>query len=219
MGIVVDLIIIAIMLLSIFLGYKRGLIKCAVNVLSFFIAILVVIILTTPISNLIINNTKIDDNIKATIVENLDFDDVEKIELDKENSNAPEIVIEYINNMMKETANDATANLRDVLAENIAKMIINITVAIILFFGTKLALVFVKVLADIVGKIPLIKQFNEVGGVIYGIASGIIKIYLILAVISIIVPLLADSSLAQAINSSVIGKVMYDNNLLLKIIL
>lgn len=219
MGIIVDLIIIAIMLLSIFLGYKKGLIKCAVNVLSFFIAILVVIILTTPISNLIINNTKIDDNIKSTIAEKIDFEDAEKIELDKENSNSPEIVIEYINNMVKESASDATANLRDVLAENIAKMIINITVAILLFFGTKLILVFVKVLADIVGKIPLVKQFNEVGGVIYGIASGIIKIYLILAVISIIVPLLTDATLVQAINSSMIGRIMYDNNLLLKIIL
>ena len=71
MGLIVDVIILVIIALSVFIGYKRGLIKCAINVLSFFIAIIVVILLTTPISNFIINNTKIDDNIKTTISEKI----------------------------------------------------------------------------------------------------------------------------------------------------
>lgn len=217
MGIVVDIIILALIALSIFIGYKRGLIKCAINVLSFFIAILVVILLTTPISNLIINNTKIDDNIKATILEKIDFNDVtaEDLKLNENNSNSPEVVRDYINDLTK----GATDNVADVLAENISIMIINIAVAIILFIGTKFALMFVKVLADIVGKIPLIKQFNKAGGIIYGVASGIVRVYLILAVISIIVPVLANGSIIDAINSSMIGKAMYNNNILLKIIL
>lgn len=217
MGIVVDIIILALIALSIFIGYKRGLIKCAINVLSFFIAILVVILLTTPISNLIINNTKIDDNIKTTILEKIDFNDVtaEDLKLNENNSNSPEVVRDYINDLTK----GATDNVADVLAENISIMIINIAVAIILFIGTKFALMFVKVLADIVGKIPLIKQFNKAGGIIYGVASGIVRVYLILAVISIIVPVLANGSIIDAINSSMIGKVMYNNNILLKIIL
>lgn len=217
MGFVVDIIILALIALSIFIGYKRGLIKCAINVLSFFIAILVVILLTTPISNLIINNTKIDDNIKTTILEKIDFNNVsaEDLKLDENNSNSPEVVRDYINDLTK----GATDNVADVLAENISIMIINIAVAIILFIGTKFALVFVKVLADILGKIPLIKQFNKAGGIIYGVASGVVRVYLILAIISIIVPVLANGSIVDAINSSMIGKAMYDNNILLKIIL
>ncbi len=221
MKFVVDIIILAIIALSIFIGYKRGLIKCAVNVLSFFIAIIVVILLTTPISNLIINNTKIDDNIKQTILEKVDFNDVEaeELKLDESNSNSPEVVREHINDMMSDLTKGATDDISDALAENISVIIINISVAVVLFIGTKFALVFVKVLADIVGKIPLIKQFNKAGGIIYGIASGIVRVYLILAVISIIVPLLNDSSLVQAINESIIGNSMYNNNLLLKIVL
>lgn len=217
MGFVVDIIILAIIALSIFIGYKRGLIKCAINVLSFFIAILVVILLTTPISNLIINNTKIDDNIKATILEKIDFNNVsaEDLKLNENNSNSPEVVRDYINDLTK----GATDNVSDVLAENLSIMIINIAVAIVLFIGTKFALIFVKALADIVGKIPLIKQFNKAGGIIYGVASGVVRVYLILAIISIIVPVLADGSIVDAINSSMIGKAMYNNNILLKIIL
>lgn len=217
MGFIVDLIILALVALSIFIGYKRGLIKCAINVLSFFIAILVVVLLTTPISNLIINNTKIDDNIKSTILEKIDFNNVsaEDLKLDENNSNSPEVVRDYINDLTK----GATDNVAEVLAENLSIMIVNIGVAIVLFIGTKFALIFVKALADILGKIPLIKQFNKAGGIIYGVASGIVRVYLILAVISIIVPVLANGSIIDAINSSMIGKMMYNNNILLKIIL
>ncbi len=217
MGFIVDLIILALVALSIFIGYRRGLIKCAINVLSFFIAILVVILLTTPISNLIINNTKIDDNIKSTILEKIDFNNVsaEDLKLDENNSNSPEVVRDYINDLTK----GATDNVAEVLAENLSIMIVNIGVAIVLFIGTKFALIFVKALADILGKIPLIKQFNKAGGIIYGVASGIVRVYLILAVISIIVPVLANGSIIDAINSSMIGKMMYNNNILLKIIL
>lgn len=221
MGIIVDLIVLIIAAISIFIGYKKGLIKCAINVLSFFIAIIVVILLTSPVSNIIINNTKLDDNIKLTILEKIDFDDVnaEDLKLDENNSDSPKVVREYINNMMKDLTKSEENNIADALAENIAIIIINIVVAIVLFFGTRFVLIFVKVLADIVGKIPLIKQFNKAGGIIYGIASGFVKIYLILAIISIIVPVLTDSTLIDAINQSIIAKSMYDNNLLLKIIL
>ena len=45
MGIVIDLIIIGIILLSTFLAYKKGLIKLAVQLCSFIIAIIVTVIL------------------------------------------------------------------------------------------------------------------------------------------------------------------------------
>ena len=221
MGLLVDIIILIIMALCIFIGYKRGLIKCAINVLSFFVAIIVVILLTTPVTNLIINNTKIDDNIKETILDKLDIGNLEdgQVELNENSSNLPEVVREYINNLMVEINSTATGDIAQALAENISVMIINVAVAIILFIGTKLVLVFIKVLADIIGKIPLLKQFNKAGGIIYGIAKGIVTIYLLLAVISIIVPLLSNTVITDAINQSMIGKAMYNNNILLKIFL
>lgn len=221
MSILVDIIILGIIALSIFIGYRRGLIKCAINVLSFFIAILVVILLTSPISNLIIKNTKIDDNIRAAISEKIDFNDVnvQEMKLSAENSNSPEVVRDHINNMVLDLTKTTTGTVTEALAENITVIIINITVAIVLFVGTKFALMFVKVLADVIGRIPFIKQFNKAGGIIYGIFSGIVRVYVILAVISIIVPVITDSSLIQAINNSILGNSMYNNNILLKIIL
>ena len=186
MSILVDIIILGIIALSMVIGYRRGLIKCAINVLSFFVAILVVILLTSPISNLIIKNTKIDDNIRNAISEKIELNDVnvQDLKLTENNSNSPEVVRDHINNMMLDLTKTATGSVSEALAENITVIIINITVAIILFVGTKFALMFVKVLADVIGRIPLIKQFNKAGGIIYGTFSGIVRVYVILAIIS-----------------------------------
>ena len=69
MGIVIDIIIIAILFLSIFLGYKKGLIKLVFNLCAFLIALIVTFILYRPISAIVINNTDFDENIKQTILE------------------------------------------------------------------------------------------------------------------------------------------------------
>ena len=48
MGIIVDLIIIAVVLLFIFLGYKKGLTGSLIKLLSFIIAIVVAFVLYKP---------------------------------------------------------------------------------------------------------------------------------------------------------------------------
>ena len=63
MALIIDLIIVAIILLFTFLGYKRGLIKVAIKLCTFFIAIIIAFILYKPIANVVIKNTEIDNKI------------------------------------------------------------------------------------------------------------------------------------------------------------
>ncbi len=64
---IADIILIVIMALCIFLGYKRGLIKVAVRIIGFFAALIIALIFYTPVSNYIINNTEIVSNLEQTI--------------------------------------------------------------------------------------------------------------------------------------------------------
>ena len=74
------------------------------------------------------------------------------------------------------------------------------------------------VLTDIVTKLPLIKQCNEVGGTIYGLLQGILIVLIILTVISIITPLTGNYYLANIILESHLGNFLYNNNIFLNII-
>ena len=75
MGIIVDLIIIAVVLLFIFLGYKKGLTGSLIKLLSFIIAIVVAFVLYKPVANAVIENTVIDDNIRTTLKATLGVED------------------------------------------------------------------------------------------------------------------------------------------------
>lgn len=212
MGIILDIIIIAIMALSIFLGYKKGLVKVAVKLCAFLIAIIVTLVFYKPVSNLIIENTELNEKIENVIIEN----GTKKIEesTEEEKKNFLENMQQYIDNTVTQTQNEIVENS----AKEISVRLINILVMVGLFIGTRLILTLLVLISDLITNLPIIKQFNELGGVIYGIIRGLILIYAILAIVYLIVSMTANNSILTAIDSSIITEFMYENNILLNII-
>ena len=80
MSYLLDLIIIAIIALFTFLGYKKGLIKVAFGLVSLILAIALSVVLYKPVSNFIINYTPIDDHIENVISERLNSSEITKEE-------------------------------------------------------------------------------------------------------------------------------------------
>ncbi|MCI8411523.1 MAG: CvpA family protein [Clostridia bacterium] len=198
MGLIIDLIIIGIVAISVFLGYRKGLVCLAIKLFAFIIAIIVTFILYRPISNIIINSTNIDEMIQNKIIENTG--DVINL-----NSN------DGITNNLIEGAKDG------MLPETSRALSINIVsgiVMIILFIGVRIGLIFVTAIANFISKLPIINQFNKIGGILYGILRGMLLIYVILLIISVAGTIKPTNSLHQNINESYIGKSMYNNNIL-----
>ena len=199
MNFLIDLILIAVIALFAFIGYKRGLIKVAFNLISFILAIVISIVLYRPISNFVINYTPLDNMIETAVEERLSSTDITTEE--KEN-----IVSNYYNNIK----NSSTA----VIADGISKTIINIGCMIIVFIVSKIILFFFRSMGDLIAKLPLIKQVNHAGGFLYGILKGFIIIYLLLALISIISPIIDINEIVSIINNSIITNIMYNNNII-----
>ena len=215
--IIIDLIIIGILALCIFLGYKRGLTKCLIKILSFFIAIVVVAIFFKPVSNLVIKNTKIDETIEEAVI-NIVKEDVNEDGEVKEDSNLPKVMVNYINESVENAVEEAKENIIKTAANGIAVITINVGVAIVLFLVTRFALLFVSILSKFITDLPIIKQFDKVGGIIYGLVKALIILFVIFALISLISPLIEETGIIAMINKSFIGSVLYNNNLLLKIL-
>lgn len=215
MAIIIDLIVISLLILSIFLGYKKGLIGVAFKILSFLIAIVITLILYRPVSNFIMNNTEFAKNIENTIVQKLSSAEIKDGEIKEENTDLPNVVVNYIN---KEISN-AVDNTKDAVVKTVAKELsrsaINLIVIISIFIITRLILLFAKVILEAVAELPIIKQFNEVGGIIYGILRGIILIYVILAIISLILPMIDKDTILGIINNTILTKILYNNNIIL----
>lgn len=197
MGIVVDLIIIAIIALSAFLGYRKGFVTLAIKFFAFIIAIAITFIIYKPVSNVVINVTQIDESIENSILEK-----------------ANEIMTNEENETSNKMLEDAKTGILPQTAREIAVNIVTGGVVLILFIAVRIALKFVTALANIVAKLPIIKQFNEMGGLLYGVLRGVLVVYIAMLLIGVVGQINPQNSIHQNINESYIGKMMYKNNVL-----
>ena len=69
MSVIIDLIIVGIIALCIISGYIKGITGSLIKILSFVLSLVVAFILFVPVSNFVIKNTEIDENIEKSIRE------------------------------------------------------------------------------------------------------------------------------------------------------
>lgn len=218
MAIFLDFIIIIIILLSTFLGYKKGLIGVAFKIISFVIAIIITLILCKPVANLIIENTSWDETIENTIYEKLSGTKIEEGEkIDKEQTDLPGVVVNYINDGIENTVKQAQENVSQMIAKNLTQSVIQILTMITIFVITRLLLLFAKVILEAVSELPVVKQFNEIGGILYGLLRGFIFIFILLAIASFVLPMINQTLVLDYIENSIITKFLYNHNIILRI--
>ena len=155
MGIVIDIILVLIVALSAFLGYKKGLVELGAKLFAGIIAIVITLIIYKPVGNIVIKNTSIDEKIENTILEKTTnvIDENSKVSDNK-----------YIQNASDNAASQVKEEILPEQARNIAVNVIYIATALILFIVTKIVLSIVISLANAVASLPILKQFNEIGG-------------------------------------------------------
>ena len=193
MGIIIDIILIAIVLLSAFLGYKKGLVKLGAKLFAGIIAIILTIIVYKPVSGMIINNTSIDEKIKDTIIQNAT--DV----IDKNEQMPNSITNQLENNILPEQA------------ENLSKNVVYAVTAVVLFIVVKIILSIVISLMDFVANLPVLKQFNEVGGIVYGLVRGVLIVGICILLMGAYTKINPESDLNNKIQSTYLTKMIYEN--------
>lgn len=214
-AIVLDILIVLILAINIFIGYKKGLIKLAVSLVAVLISVIITLILYKPVSNLIISNTQIDEKIEATIIEN-------GTSKKEDETGASEEKEKKYNEIVEKYVQDAVTEEKDNIVESVAGTlsvkIINIASMIIIFIIVRLLLILLVFVADTIAKLPILKQFNEVGGIVYGVIKGLIIIYVLLAIVFFIVYMTNSTQISEIVNQTIITKFMYNNNIILNII-
>ena len=158
---ILDLGIILVILIFTFLGYRKGLVKTAIGILSFLIALIVSMILYKTVGNIVIDNTQIDKKIETIISSKIITEDFEEtFEM------LPDSLIETGEN----TVND--------IAQSLSQKIIYVCSFMLLFIALKIVLMFAKFLAGIITKIPIIKQFDKLRRINIWISKRISNSYI-----------------------------------------
>lgn len=206
MGVMLDVIVIAIIAISTIIGYKKGLINVIFNLCAFLVALIITIFLYTPITNFVIENTELDNKIESIIIE--------KGVTEEESSTEDGVIDKYVTQTVTNTKNEIVESTSTIIAQKI----VGILVAIALFIVIRIILIFAKVLFNGIANLPIIKQLNEVGGLAYGILRGFVIVYVALAIVFFVISVNDTGAIANAISASYITKILYSNNIILNII-
>ena len=228
---ILDLIFIALAVVMIILGAKKGLIKALLDGLSTIASGIIAYILATPVAK-VIYDAFVRGIVKSEFLKGLndsgtDFGSIsEKVNalVNELPEGALAIASKFgfdvngaISNVVS-SAPDSNESLVETLMTNIGDNIfLTITEAvtmIALFIIVSIALTFViRLLNKVVKKLPVIKQANKLAGGLLGLVKAVVIIF----VVSTVLVFVQNEELAPMINSSVILKVVNDINPLLNI--
>ena len=219
-GLLVDLVIISILISNSYWGYRRGLVAVLFKVLLFIVSLLIVFLLYKPVSNSIIDNSQLDEWLSESIRESLDGTILQDgtLMLSTE-SNISTAVVDLINSFVTEALNESSADPLGYASTNLAYLMIRVGTMLALLIISRFFLLFVRFAAELIGNLPIIKMFNKSGGLVYGILKGFLTIYVILAVFSVISPLIEGWGITSAIKDSTWGSKMYNDNVILNLII
>ena len=160
MSIIIDLIIAGIIALCVIVGYAKGLTGALIKIVSFVLSLIIAFILYMPLSNYIINNTQIDNMIENTIRESILKNDDQT----KKEENMPTAITDYINQKVEDASNSVKENVINSTAKDVSQTIVRAGTWIMLFIIARIALIVLKFITALIAKLPVIKQFDKLGG-------------------------------------------------------
>ena len=217
-GILVDLVLISILISNAFWGYRRGLVNVVFQALAFLVSLLIMFVLYKPVANTIMNSTSLDETISQAIASNLTGTTLADGNLiSAEQTNISESVVELINSFVRDALNRAESNVVGYVSNELAKIMIYTGTMLLLFIVSRMALVLVRFVAELIGNLPIIKLFNKSGGLVFGIVKGFVIAYAIFAILSVVSPFISQIGIISAIQDSTFGKAMYNDNILLNL--
>ena len=202
----VDIIIIAILVLSTIFGYKRGFFKSLTGIVSVIVSLAIAVCFFTQLA----------DFLKTTVVYETIYENIEKNMVTSEEDTANDEQVSSIPEKLFKSVEESAQEIRDgvfiSLAEKIADIAIKMLSIVILFIVARIVMWIIIALFGIVKKLPLIGWFYSLLGATLGFVRGFLILYIVLFVIAMSASFNPETNLAKIVNQSEFAKVMYNNN-------
>lgn len=237
MNIIIDLILVAIIAVSAFFAYKKGLIGTIFTLLSTLVAIILSVTLSTPVSKFI-DSTFVNKPVKNYILSVVDSSSIgksyeqalENIDVAGKIESMPDSlksVLELANVDVDsvinsaQSAQDNAAAAKDTLIDSIAAPIssaISKVIALVVLFAVLSVGLWVvaKLITAVLKLIPLGKSLNKFGGLAFGIVRGLIIVFVISALFSGVTKCIDPESnnifSKKTVDSTVVLKTVSDLN-------
>lgn len=221
-AVIADIALICTFIISIFGAFRKGFTYLVFNFICMLITIFAVLLLCRPLTNFVYEKTSIDEffskHIQNTIGDFIE-EQIEKnghINTGKTQISRP--IADKINSYIDEAEEKAVTNVAKYIADELAYVVISAIVVIVLCIVIRITTIFLRAFLFFLSELPFIHSIDKIGAVIYGIFRAYAIVYLILAIFSLLSPIMANTGIIASINHSRFCEKFYNNNILLNML-
>lgn len=202
--VVLDLVVIALIAFGAIRGHKKGLVGVVVGFASLILSIIFAFAFQAIVSNALY------DSGMGTKVKDIAQENMQKM-IDNGESIDNSFYGSIISNV---TTEDDISNA----AEAVSRFVMKGLSFIVIFLIVRIICYILQMILNIVFNLPILNSINSMGGIAVGILSVLIKIWILLAILSFVAPLPMFEGIIGYIDSTLLIKLLYNNNLLVAII-
>lgn len=217
-----DIIVIAIIGFSAFFGYKSGFIKTGLGFLAVFIAIALTFIFYKPVMGLIKDNTEFEPWL-TSYLSSLDSKQFVPGATSEENNKADGNKNSYINNLPDSLVeliglNEMKENAKNAIIQKVVEFALKLLAIVVVYVAARVGLTIIIIVLDSIAQLPVLKQFNEILGLVVGAMLGLLKVFGFFTIIAFLGSVSATSGIVSLINNSTVASYLYNNNIILKLL-
>lgn len=211
---IIDIVLILVIALSAFIGYKKGFVKVIVKLGTFLIALVLAFLLQSSVAKFIGEDIGFKNTISTTVQNKLSDYAKSKEDDKKTDIKMLEKTIDEINS----AAEEKKAEVIQKWANNIADFILKGLSFIIIFFTVAIVMGILSLILNTVVKLPVLNTLNGVLGLGAAVILMTVRIMILLTIIYFVSPLEIIQPVINYINTSCITKLLYENNIIVNIL-
>lgn len=197
-------------------GYRLGFVKKLFTTVSFVITIIAASALTPYISDFLVNSTSIHDTIKESTIGVLEGDNFNE---SKEETVDAIKLPSIVKKMIKEDngKESITNSIYEYIGNELADTIVNAMSFALAFIVITFVLRTTVFTLDIIANLPIIKGINQYAGLILGAAEGLVIVWILFLVVTIIGNTQLGTMMTKYIDESQFLSFIYNYNFFFKL--
>ena len=230
---ILAIIILAVLLLSIFNGYKNGFLKTMFSLVSWVLVLVICNVATPVVTNMLMESTDIEltiqmaldakiDEMLANAMNEAGISELPDVLPEGVDFKIPEELQAALPEELKNMLSNSNTNIGEadfIDTAKIAESAVGVISLLLVMLFARLAITIVYVVLGIASKLPLIGPLDKLLGFVCGAGKGVIWSWVILTIVSVLALTGTNTEWAGYIADSQILTWLQENNVILNLLI
>lgn len=213
------IIVLAIIVINALIGRRVGLVKIVFSLFSFIVALLLTTWISPSVNDMLLRNEFFYQKTSQK-VEDVLFLKGEETTSDNEETLIDSLPLpKTIKESLQENKEKQEASIKSYITSYVTNIVINALAFVLTFVVIFIVLWLLSIAFNIISKLPILNQINKIAGLLVGGLQGLLIVWILFVLITVISGLEFGQTVIEQINSSKILTYIYEKNILLNIVM